>query len=84
MGGTEKVWRNVDLNSVKRVCSDCLSRLASVLINAIFPPSGILSLMACAMKMSLIVTFTPETNLDNFSILATASVAELDLKFNSF
>ena len=67
-----------------KTCSDCLSRLASVLINAMFPQSGILSLMACAMNMSLIVTFAPETNLDNFSILATASVAELDLKFNSF
>ena len=60
-----KVWGNADLNLVKRVCSDCLSRLASVLINAIFPPSGILSIIACAIKMSLIVTFSPETNLDN-------------------
>ena len=72
----------IDLNSVKRICSDCLSTLASVLINAIFPPSGMLSLMACAMKMSFIITFPPETNLDNF--LASASVAELDLRFNSF
>ena len=55
-----------------------------MLINVIFPLSGMLSLMVCAMKMSLIVTFPPETNLDNFSILATASVAELDLRFNSF
>ena len=37
--------------------------------------------MACAMKMSLIVTLPPTTNLDNFSILATASVDELDLRF---
>ena len=84
MGGTEKVWQNADLNLVKHIISDCLSRLASVLINAIFPPSGILSLMACVIKMSLIVTLPPTTSLDNFSILSTASVAELDLRFNLF
>ena len=56
---------DADLNSVKRIISDCLSRLASMLINAIFPTSGILSLMAFSMKMSLIVTLLPATNLDN-------------------
>ena len=56
---------------------------AIVFIIAIFPPSGIFSLISFEKKMSFIETVAPTTNFDNFSIFVIVSVAELVEKLNS-